>query len=116
LWWPSCSYSCKQPPWLQIQVWSLIWFFLCLYIRLFIVDQFTGHNRNHSCDSRDLTFVKYEWAYCHCIFLRWLLTLSCFFSISWNPSGAIKAGRNSAVYLYKGKTVEVAGKAWTYWL
>jgi hypothetical protein len=34
-----------------------------------------------------------------------------FFIISWNPSGAIKAGRNSAIYLYKGKTVEVAGKA-----
>jgi hypothetical protein len=37
--------------------------------------------------------------------------LTFFYFISWNPSGAIKAGRNSAVYLYKGKTVEVAGKA-----
>lgn len=36
------------------------------------------------------------------------LSLICY---SWNPSGAIKAGRNPAVYLYQGKKVEVAGKA-----
>jgi len=32
------------------------------------------------------------------------------YKFSWSPSGAIKAGRNSAVYLFKGKTVEVAGE------
>jgi hypothetical protein len=43
--------------------------------------------------------------------LEVIANVELFFSISWNPSGAIKAGCNSAVYLYKGKTVEVAGKA-----
>ncbi|KAH9540925.1 hypothetical protein CY35_14G031500 [Sphagnum magellanicum] len=32
------------------------------------------------------------------------------YKFSWNPSGAIKAGRNPAVYLYQGKKVEVAGE------
>jgi alpha-aminoadipic semialdehyde synthase len=37
------------------------------------------------------------------------------YKFSWNPSGAIKAGRNPAVYLYQGKKVEVAGKALSVW-
>ncbi|KAG6542771.1 hypothetical protein Mapa_015848 [Marchantia paleacea] len=31
------------------------------------------------------------------------------YKFSWNPAGAIKAGRNAAIYKEQGKTVEVAG-------